>query len=507
MHTAPAVEMHRITKSFPGVLANDSVDFTAGFGEIHALVGENGAGKSTLMNLLYGMHRPDSGEIRISGRRVEIRSPRDAIANGIGMVHQHFMLVPAFTAIENIILGSEPVRLGRTDYRTARVKAAEICERFGLGLDLDARVADLSVSAQQKTEILKALYREVRILILDEPTSVLTPQESESFFAMLRGMADSGMCVIVITHKLAEVMAHSDRVTVLRRGRRIASLDTSGTTADELARLMVGDDLRIDGSPPCEAGVHEGRPLLTVSDLNILGDKGHRAVDSINFEVRTGEILGVAGVDGNGQRELVEGLVGLRRSTGSIRLRGSGIERLSVRERLDAGIAYIPEDRQRHALVDGYSIEENAILGVHRRRPFAGRGMLDLRAARDHSLRLIERFGVRASGPEMSAKFLSGGNQQKLVLGRALHGDPKLLIACQPTRGLDIGAAGDVHRRLMEARSGGMGILLISYDLDEVLSLSDRIMVMYRGRAVGIVGRADADRETIGAMMLGAQRK
>ncbi len=496
--------MRRITKSFPGVLANDSIDFTARFGEVHALVGENGAGKSTLMSILYGMHPPDSGEILISGRPVAIRSPRDSISNGVGMVHQHFMLVPAFTALENIILGAEPIRLGRTDYRAARERASGICERFGLGLDLDARVADISVSAQQKTEILKALNREVCILILDEPTSVLTPQESDSLFAMLRGMADSGMCVIVITHKLSEVIAHSDRVTVLRQGRHVASLATNNTTADELARLMVGDDVRINDSPPCEGGAAGGSALLTVSDLTVLGDKGLPAVDSISFEVRAGEILGVAGVDGNGQRELVEGLVGLRRSTGGIMLDGADISWMPVRARLDAGIAYIPEDRRRDALVDGYTIEENAVLGSHTRKPFARRGILDSRRIREHSLSLIERFDVRASGPEMPAGFLSGGNQQKLVLGRALQSDPRFLVACQPTRGLDIGASADVHGRLLEARSRGMGVFLISYDLDEVLSLADRVMVMFQGRIVGIVDRADADRETIGAMMLGA---
>ncbi len=523
METLPAVEMRRITKSFPGVLANDGIDFAIDFGEVHALVGENGAGKSTLMSILYGMHHPDSGEIRLSGQSVEIRSPRDAIDHGIGMVHQQFMLVPAFTALENMILGAEPARLGRTDYRAANERASRIRDRFGLGVDLGVRVADLSVSAQQKTEILKSLYREVRILILDEPTSVLTPKESDSLFAMLRGMAESGMCVIVITHKLAEVIEHSDRVTVLRQGRQIASMETSRTTADDLARLMIGE--RITSPPslgmeldsiPSRAdrdGVQlhpqrwgGGRGMLSVSNLTVLGDKGLPAIDGVSFDVRAGEILGVAGVDGNGQRELAEALIGLRRSTGGIRLDGKDLARLPVRRRLDAGIAYIPEDPRRDALVDGYSIEENAILGAHRRRPFANWGMLDLSAARDNSIDLIERFDVKSSGPEMPAEFLSGGNQQKLVLGRALSGNPRLLIACQPTRGLDVGATGDVYSRLMEARSQGMGILLISYDLDEVLSLSDRVMVMFQGRIVGIVDRANADRETIGSMMLGASR-
>jgi simple sugar transport system ATP-binding protein len=503
METAPAVEMRRITKSFPCVLANDGIDFTAAFGEVHALVGENGAGKSTLMSILYGTHHPDSGEICLSGQAVEIRSPRDAVGHGIGMVHQHFMLVPAFTALENIFLGAEPAKLGRTDYRAANERASRICERFGLGVDLGAKVADLSVSAQQKTEILKALYREVRILILDEPTSVLTPQESDSLFAMLRGMAENGMCIVLITHKLAEVIEHSDRVTVLRQGCRIASLETSRTTADELACLMVGERESVEAPRSQTCGEP---PLLSVSNLTVIGERRLTAVDGVSFEVRAGEILGVAGVDGNGQRELAEGLMGIRRSVGGMRLGGMDLTWASVRKRLDAGIAYIPEDRGRDALVGGYSIEENAILGAHRRRPVARWGMLDLSAARDRSLDLIRRFGIKASGPEMPAAFLSGGNQQKLVLGRVFSGQPKLLVACQPTRGLDIGASRDIHSRLMEARSQGMGILLISYDLDEVLSLSDRVMVMFQGRVVGIADRADADRETIGAMMLGASR-
>lgn len=501
METVPAVEMRGITKRFPGVLANDDVDFSASFGEVHALVGENGAGKSTLMNVLYGMHRPDAGEIRLSGQAVEIRSPHDSISRGVGMVHQHFMLVHAFTALENIMLGAEPVRHGRTDYRSARERAFGICRRFELALDLDARVADLSVSAQQKTEILKALYREARILILDEPTSVLTPQESDSLLAMLRGMADNGMCVIVITHKLAEVMAHSDRVTVLRKGRNIASVETSSTTADDLAHLMVG------GSASAKTPVGKAVPgdaLISVSGLTVPGDKGLPAVDAVSFDVRSGEILGVAGVDGTGQRELAEALVGLRRSSGRIVLDGRDIARMPVRERLAAGIAFVPEDPRRDALVDECSVEENAMLGAHARAPFSRRGLLDLRAARQHVLQVIERFDVRASGPGMPASHLSGGNRQKLVLGRALSVEPKLLIACQPAQGLDVGAAAEVHLALTQARDRGAALFLISYDLDEVLSLSDRVMVMRGGRVAGLLDRSQADRETVGAMMLGA---
>lgn len=504
MDVTPAVEMRQITKGFPGVLANDRIDFSANWGEMHALIGENGAGKTTLMNILYGLHRPDAGETLLSGRAVKALGPRHAIACGIGMVHQHFMLVPAFSALENVILGAEPVRFGQTDYRRAEERVRAICERFGLQVDLHAKVADLSVSAQQKVEILKALYREARILILDEPTSVLTPQECDSLFAMLREMARSGMCIILITHKLREVMANSDRVTVLRQGRAIAGLETNSTTAEELARLMVGERELV--RPPEEREASPaGPPLLAVINLSVPGDRGLRAVDSISFQVHAGEILGVAGVDGNGQRELAEALVGLRRAAGNVEFEGRNILRMSVRRRLDAGIAYVPEDSGRYGLVSSYSVEENAILGAHRGSPFARWGILDRHAARRHALNLIERVGVRAAETRMPARFLSGGNRQKLVLGRALYRKPKLLVASQPTRGLDVGAAQDVHLGLLEACARGGGILLISYDLDEIFSLADRVMVMFQGRIAGMVGRAEADRETIGALMLGAR--
>jgi len=498
----PAVEMLRITKRFPGVWANDGADFYARWGEVHALVGENGAGKTTLMNVLYGLHLLDSGEIKVSGTRVEITSPRDAITLGIGMVHQQFMLVNAFTALENIILGAEPVQLGRTDYRRAEKTILETCKRFQLPVDLHAKVGDLSVSSQQKVEILKALYRDARILILDEPTSVLAPQEAESLFAMLRRMAGEGMCVILISHKLRDVMDHADRVTVLRRGRSVACMETASTTAEDLARLMVGEDADLElmerRAPSGESDV------LAVRDMSAQGDSGVRAVSGISFEVRAGEILGVAGVDGSGQRELAEALIGLTKASGSAVLDGKELLGTSVRERLEAGIAYVPEDR-RFAVVPDYSIRDNAILGLHFERPFARNGILNPGAARECASTLIADFDIRAVGDEMPVRFLSGGNQQKLVLGRSLHRKPRLLIACQPTRGLDVNAAAEVHRHLLAECSRGAGILLVSYDLDEILSLSDRVLVMYHGRSAGILAREEADREKIGGLMLGAQ--
>jgi len=495
-----AVEMRSITKRFPGVLANDRVDFVASCGEVHAIVGENGAGKTTLMNVLYGLHHPDSGEIRVFGQQVRILSPRTAIGLGIGMVHQHFMLIPAFTALENIILGQEPVALMLTDYAKAENQLSDLCERVGLQVDLHARVADLSVSSQQKVEIVKALFRGARILILDEPTSVLAPSEAESLLMMLRRLADEGMCIILISHKLGEVMDYSDRVTVLRQGRSVACLETRKTSREELARLMIGQEKEPTTCPP---SARVGRPVLRVSNLHVVGKNGVVAVIGVCFDLRAGEIVGIAGVDGNGQRELVEALVGLRFGKGSIFLNDIDISHMSVRRRLDAGLSYIPEDR-RFALIPDNRIEENIILGLHRLPPFSHFGLLREDAARRFAERLIEEYEIRAAGPRMVTRLLSGGNQQKLVLARALHCRPKVLVACQPTRGLDVGSTAQVHQRIIEARDLGAGILLVSFDLDETLLLSDRVMVMFRGRIVRVLTRQEADREKVGRLMLGA---
>ncbi len=494
--------MLNITKRFPGVLANDQVDFAARWGELHALIGENGAGKSTLMNILYGMHRPDSGEIRISGQTAEITSPREAIVLGVGMVHQHFMLVRAFTALENIILGAEPIKVGRTDYRAAEAMVRETCERFHLQVDLRAKVADLSVSSQQKVEILKALYRNARILILDEPTSVLAPQEAESLFAMLRRMAGNGMCIILISHKLRDVMSYADRVTVLRQGKSVVDLETASTSLEELTKLMVGDEVPIPTGSTRTIG---DSPVLSVKNLSAKGDSGLPAVDSVTFDLRPGEVLGIAGVDGNGQRELAEALIGLRRASGSIILEDKELCGRPVRDRLALGLAYVPEDR-RFAVVPEDSLLDNSILGMHRDRSFARYGTLSVQAAKTHTSDIIARYDVRASGHDMPVKFLSGGNQQKFVLGRALCREPRVLIACQPTRGLDVNASAEVHRHLLAECARGAGVLLVSYDLDEILSLSDRILVMYQGRIAGFLSREEATRENVGALMMGVGR-
>ena len=498
----PAVEMLGITRRFPGVIANDQVNFSARWGEVHALIGENGAGKTTLMNVLYGLLPADSGEIKIFGKPVNITSARQAISLGIGMVHQHFMLVQAFTALENIILGAEPVRLGRTDYGLAASKVKQLCERFQLEVDLSARVGNLSVSSQQKVEILKALYRDARMLILDEPASVLAPQEAESLFLMLRRMSSEGMCVILISHKLHEVMTYTDRVTVLRQGKSVTCVKTESTSPDKLAKLMVGSAER-ENLPKTHAASTFDRSILTVQDLSVMGDSGVPAVNSISFAVDHGKIMGIAGVDGNGQRELAEALIGLRAATGSATLDRRELLGLTTRQRLDAGIAYIPEDR-RFAVIPDDCIEDNAILGRHWSKPFASLGVLRIAAIRSHANALIEKYDVRAGTPALPVRFLSGGNQQKLVLGRALSHEPELIIACQPTRGLDVHAAAEIHDHLRTACARGAGVLLISYDLDEILALSDRIMVMFQGGIAGVLRTQEANREAIGALMVGA---
>lgn len=497
-----AVDMRKITKSFPGVIADRQVDFTARWGEIHALIGENGAGKSTLMKVLYGSYLPDSGEIRVSDVSVSIKSPGDAIRLGIGMVHQRFMLIPAFTALENVILGSEPVRKGRIDYSAAENTVKEICGRLDLDINLNAKVSSLSVSSQQKVEILKALYRKARILILDEPTSILAPRETENLFLMLRRMASEGMCIILISHKLSDVMAYTDRVTILRQGMSVASMNTGSTNPEEMARLMVGQDA---GVIPAARHNPEGsrRSVLMVRGLCADGDSGRTAVDGVDFDLCGGEIVGVAGVDGNGQRELAEAIFGLRRASGSVSFVGRELTGMPVKDRISLGMAYIPEDTD-NAVIPDFNIDENAILGSQSDSRFTRFGIINRRSIESYAAGIISEYKVKSTGTDMPVRMLSGGNQQKLILGRALESRPKLLVASQPTRGLDVNAAGEIHRRLTEQASGGSTVLLISYDLDEILSLSDRIMVMYKGRIVRILDRNEADREIIGALMLGA---
>jgi len=496
---APALEMLGITKRFPGTLANDHIDLEVRRGEIHALLGENGAGKTTLMNILYGLLTPDEGEIRIDGHPVTIRDPADAIARGIGMVHQHFMLVPVLSVAENVILGSEvmrgPVLLDLAD-AGERIRA--LSEQLGFSIDPSARVEQLSVGQQQRVEIVKALYRRARILVLDEPTAVLTPQETEEIFGVLRRLRSEGTSVVFISHKLDEALTIADRITVIRRGRVVGERLPGATTEQELADLMVGREvsLRVD------RGVgHPGEVVLSVRGLRVRDDRGQEVVRGIGLDVRSGEIVGVAGVAGNGQEALIEAIVGLRRpAAGTIAIDGADVTRASPRQVRERGVGYVPADRQRYGLVLSYTLEDNFVLTEYYRAPFARGAVRDERAIRERAARLIQEYDVRTPGSTVRADTLSGGNQQKIVVAREF-GDDRLLVLEQPTRGLDVGSTEFIHRRTIEQRNGGTAVLLVSADLDEVLELSDRIVVIHRGRVVGEFDAAHAERERIGLLM------
>jgi general nucleoside transport system ATP-binding protein len=503
---APVLELRGITKEFPGTLANDHVDFDLAPGEVHALLGENGAGKSTLMNVLYGLYRPDEGEIRVGGAPVTFQSPRDAIAQGIGMVHQHFMLIPVMTVAENIVLGSEPSEKGVfLDYGAARARVRELAGAFGFGLDPDARVQDITVGQQQRVEIVKALFRRAQILILDEPTAVLTPQEATELFEILRTLTREGMSVIFISHKLNEVLDIADRVTVLRRGKKIETLSTADATEASLARLMVGREVLLHVDKESHAA---GEPLLQVEELSVRDDRGLPKVRDASFEVRAGEIVGIAGVDGNGQTELIDALAGLRKPEGGrILLAGTEVTGDSVRAHFDDGLGHVPEDRQRRGLVLDFSIAENVALHEYRKPPDSRYGWLRPGVLIERARRLISEFDVRGGGPQTEAKALSGGNQQKVILAREIDRDPKVLIAAQPTRGLDVGAIEFIHRRLVEERDEGRGILLVSLELEEILSLSDRILVLFEGEIVGEYSPTTSEEELGLAMTGGAQKE
>jgi ABC-type uncharacterized transport system ATPase subunit len=477
------VELRGITKRFASTVANEGVDFDVRPGEVHALLGENGAGKSTLMNVLYGLYRPDEGEIRLRGKRVSISSPRDALDLGVGMVHQHFMLVPVMTVAENIVLGREPRRGLLLDLEDAERRVAELSRRFGLSVDPHARIEDISVSQQQRVEILKALYGDADVLILDEPTAVLTPQEAEELFAVVRSLTEEGKAVIFITHKLQEVLEIAHRITVLRLGKKVATLPREGATERELARLMVGRDvlLEVEKSPAAA-----GAPLLVAEDLVVLDERGLAAVQGLSLTIRAGEIVGIAGVDGNGQSELVEALTGLRRPrSGRIVFADRDLTGASPRAFLDAGIGHIPEDRQRQGLILRFNLAENLGLRDYRRPPASFFGWLRPRVLVSRARSLLAEFDIRGGTPATPASSLSGGNQQKVVVAREVSRDPRLLVASQPTRGLDIGATEFVHRRLVHERDEGRAVLLVSFTLEEILSLSDRILVLYEGKIVG----------------------
>jgi simple sugar transport system ATP-binding protein len=500
----PVLELRGITKQFPGVLANDHIDFDLRRGEVHALLGENGAGKSTLMSILYGLYTADSGEILMNGKPVTISSPKHAIELGIGMVHQHFMLIPVMTVTENIVLAQEPTHAGvLLDYDAAGKRVRDLSDSFGLAVDPNARIQAITVGQQQRVEILKALYRGAEILILDEPTAVLTPQEAQELFEIINELKSQGKSIVFISHKLNEVLEIADRISVLRRGKLIETIPREGATEAGLARSMVGREvlLRVEKRPS-----QPGEPLLQLEDVVVRDDRGLEAVRGVSFEVRAREIVGIAGVDGNGQTELIDSLTGLRHPvSGSIRIGGEELSRASAREALDAGLGHIPEDRQRRGLVLDFNLAENLVLHDYAKEPFSKLGWVNPRSWFRWARGLLQEFDVRGGGPTTRAGSLSGGNQQKVVIAREVSRDPSVLIAAQPTRGLDVGAIEFVHRRLVEQRDAGKAVLLVSLELEEIVSLSDRILVLYEGRIVAEFP-PDVSEEEIGIAMIGGRR-
>lgn len=500
-----------ITKRFPGVLANDHVDFDVQPGEIHGLLGENGAGKTTLMNILYGLYQPDEGTISLNGRLTQITSPHDAIAQGIGMVHQHFMLVPPLTVTENIMLGEESLQpstkfLGRIaplDRRTAAERVRALSHQYHLDVDPDAHVKDLPVGAQQRVEIVKALYRNAEILILDEPTAVLTPQEADELFAIMKELVRQGKSIVFITHKLREMFAVTDRVSVMRGGRMIGTTTPKQATSEMLAEMMVGRKviLQIDKEP-----AHPGKTILQVNNLQVQDDRHATTVEDVSFEVREGEILGIAGVQGNGQRELVEALTGLRRITrGQVNLDGHDITHATPREITELGTGHVPEDRHKHGLVLTFSVRDNLVLCTYYESPFANGAEINEVQMENEAQKLVKEFDIRTPSTSTLVGSLSGGNQQKVIVARELDRPVKLLVVNQPTRGLDVGSIEFIHRRIVEARDRHTAVLLVSAELDEIMSLSDRIAVMYKGQILDTLEAADATREGLGLLMAGAK--
>lgn len=498
------LELRNVTKRFPGVIANDSVDLAVSSGEIVGLLGENGAGKTTLMNILYGLYGADDGEILIDGKVVHFDGPGDAIAAGIGMVHQHFMLVPVFNVTENVVLGVEPTAgpLGAIDMEEARREVREISTQYGLEVDPTAIVEDLPVGVQQRIEIIKVLFREAEIIVFDEPTAVLTPQEVEDFFEIVRSLRESGKGIIFITHKLGEMLEIADRIAVLRRGKIVGETRPAETSREALAEMMVGRpvDLVVDKS-----AAEPGEPVLSVRDLVVQDDRLHTAVDDVSFDVHAGEIVGVAGVQGNGQTELVEALTGLILPiAGKVTLNGKDVTLASPRELHASSVAHVPEDRQRDGLVLSFDLTENLVLDSYYARPYSRGVVMDWEEARRHADELIEQYDIRTPSAQISASSLSGGNQQKLIVAREFARETKLIIASQPTRGIDVGSIEYIHQRIVEERDAGAAVLIVSSELDEILALSDRILVMYRGKIVAEVAGSEATASQLGLYMAGA---
>jgi simple sugar transport system ATP-binding protein len=500
-----AVHLDGITKRFPGVVANDDVTLEVERGSVHALLGENGAGKTTLMNVLYGLYRPTEGRVVVNGTERRFNSPRDAIDAGVGMIHQHFMLVDPMTVAENVTLGNEPRKWGglAVDRDAAREAVVDLSEQYGFDVNPDARIEDISVGVQQRVEILKALYRGADILILDEPTAVLTPQEVEDLFDVLEALTDAGKTIIFITHKLGEALEAADEVTVLRDGRNVGSLATDETTSEALAELMVGREVLLETAG---ASGDPGEVVLAVDDLSVDDDRGVRAVEKVSFSVREGEVFGIAGVDGNGQAELVAAVTGMAQpAAGTVTFEGTDVTDWSRRERIDAGMAYIPEDRQERGLVMDFDLVENGLLGNQHGSDFASSGRIDWAHTRGHAENIIEAYDVRPPNASAEAAALSGGNQQKFIVGREFEHDPSVLVATHPTRGVDIGSTGFIRERLLDLRDSGGAVLLVSSKLEEVQSLSDRLAVMHGGEFMGVVDPNDVTEEELGLLMAGEQ--
>jgi len=499
---APILELEGITKRFPGVLATDNISFALEAGEIHGILGENGAGKTTLMNILYGLYTPDEGEIRIRGKSAQIRSSGDAIQAGIGMVHQHFMLIPVFTVTENVMLGDEATKVGGIlDRESTAKRIQEISSTYGLEVDPSVYVSTLPVGVQQRVEIIKLLYREADILIFDEPTSVLTPQEADQLFRIMRSLTESGKSIIFITHKLREVLDVADRITVIRQGQIIGTTTPKETDKSRLASMMVGRDVVFEVE---KSTAKPSELILRVEDLKVLDDRNILAVNGVTFDLMAGEILGVAGVQGNGQTQLVEALTGLRHPVGGrIEMLGTDITRGTPRQITELGTAHIPEDRQRDGLVLSYPVTDNMVLNTFYLEPYSEKAVLQEEAIRSNAEALIEAFDIRTPSAVVDVGTLSGGNQQKVIVARELSRPIKLLVAAQPTRGLDVGSIEYIHNRLVEKRDEGVAVLLISTELDEIMQLSDRIAVMYRGQIVDILDIEDASKERIGLLMAG----